>query len=278
MAAFSDEIAAPATMPKQGDKGPVVKRLQEWLVVNDIDLGNAQGVPDGEASAAGIDSNYGTGTDAGCASFATANGLAAKTVDGRFWQKLTSGMQAAFTFATAKSVVGEAIIDTAQAHLAQKPREARRMVAGGRLLGLDNSGPWVRAYCFGISDEWCQGAASTWVRQAFAALGKAPPFSLDQPAVRPLFVPDIAEAAQKAGRLILGSGNGAVPPGSFFFVKAQPGAKDAYLHVGIVTSAIRADGTFSTIEGNAATDNTDHGWQVRANIRRRAGCDFGRLE
>ena len=185
-------------------------------------------------------------------------------------------MRAAFTFRSSQTAIGDAVIETAQTHLAQKPIEARRLV-NGRLIGQDNSGPWVRAYCLGQSVEWCQGAASQWVKQGFAALNRGLPFALDPPQVAPLFVPSIVSAASRAGRLVLGQGIGAVPRGSFFFVRGTIDGQASHIHVGVTASSIRGDGSFDTIEGNTNTDGSSNGWEVCQRVRTRTSCDFGLL-
>jgi hypothetical protein len=276
MAQFDVEIAPP-TLPISSTSSPHdVVRLQEWLVVRALNVGANAGAPPSSPAAAGIDGGFGSGTSGACTAFAASNGLPDGTVNTAFWQALTGGMRAAFTYRSTHPNIGDAIIETAQTHLAQKPLEARRL-ANGVLIGQDNSGPWVRAYCLGLSDEWCQGAASQWVKQAFAALDRPLPFPLDPPQVLPLFVPSIASAARTAGRLVQGAGTAVVPPGSFFFVRGTLRGNPSYIHVGITTSAIRGDGTFDTIEGNTNTDGSSNGWEVCPRIRTRRTCDFGIL-
>jgi peptidoglycan hydrolase-like protein with peptidoglycan-binding domain len=276
MAQFQVEVAPPS-LPISADSGShEVIRLQEWLVVLGFDVGANPGAPIGSAAAAGIDGGFGSGTLAACTAFGTSRGLQSNTVDAGFWEALTGGMQSAFSFHSGQPAVGDGVIETAQRHLAQKPIEGRRLV-NGRLIGQDNSGPWVRAYCLGLSDEWCQGAASQWVKQAFAALNRPLPFSLDAPQVLPLFVPSIVSAASKANRLVLGQGEAAVPAGSFFFVRGSVDGQASHVHVGVTVSPIRGDGTFDTIEGNTNTDGSSNGWEVCQRVRKRTSCDFGLL-
>lgn len=275
MAQFNDEIAAPALPITATSPDADILRLQEWLVVRGMSVGENPSAAPGSAAAIGIDGNFGPATQAGCATLAAAAGLPAATVDAAFWQALTSGMRAAFAFQAAPPMTaGDAVIATARAHLAQRPLEARRIIDGG-LRGRDNSGPWVRAYCLGISDQWCQGAASQWVKQAFAALGQPLPFPLDGHGIAPLFVPSIVESARSNGRLVAGTGATPVPPGSFFFVKGTLNGHATHIHVGVTISPIRPDGRFDTIEGNTNTDGSQNGWEVCQRTRPRTGCDFG---
>lgn len=276
MAQCDVEIAPPVLPVTATSGGHDIVRLQEWLVARGVNAGTNPGAPSDSPAAAGIDGGFGPATQAACSAFAATSGLANGTVDAAFWQALTGGMQAAFGFRSTQAAVGPAVIETAQAHLAQKPIEDRRLV-NGRLIGQDNSGPWIRAYCLGLSAEWCQGAASQWVRQAFAALGRPLPFPLDAPQVLPLFVPSIVSAASQAGRLVLGSGPSTVPAGSFFFVRGTVEGQASHIHVGVTASPIRGDGSFDTIEGNTNTDGSSNGWEVCRRVRSRAGCDFGVL-
>lgn len=276
MAQSNLEIAAPTLPIDETSADRDILRLQEWLVVRGIGIGeNANAAPN-TGAAIGIDGNFGPSTEAGCATFAAAAGLPSAAVDAAFWQALTGGMATAFAFQATQQTVGDAVIETARAHLAQGPLEARRFIDGG-LKGRDNSGPWVRAYCLGFSDQWCQGAASQWVKQAFAALGKTPPLPLDGPGVSPLYVPSIVGSARKHKCFVSGTGSTKVPPGSFFFVRGTIDGQPSHIHVGVTISPIRADGRFDTIEGNTNTDGSQNGWEVCQRTRSRAGSDFGLL-
>ena len=276
MAQFNIEVTPPGLPITASSGRNDVVRLQEWLVASGINVGANPGAPSTLPAAAGIDGGFGSQTAAGCSAFAAANGLANGTVDAAFWRALTAGMGSAFSFRSTQPAVGAAVVETAQAHFARKPLEARRLV-NGRLIGKDNSGPWVRAYCAGVSDEWCQGAASQWVTQAFAALNRPLPFPLDAMDVLPLFVPSIVTSANEAGRLVLAEDPTPVPAGSFFFVRGRLDGADSHVHVGVTVSPIRSDGTFDTIEGNSNTDGSTNGFEVCRLVRRRAACDFGLL-
>jgi len=277
MVQFNTEITSPGLPVTPASGAHDVVRLQEWLVVHGVNVGSNPGVPPGSPAAAGIDGGFGNGTQAGCSAFAAANGLPNGAVDAVFWQKLTGGMAAAFSFRSTKPKIEDAVVETAELHLKEKPLEARRMV-GNQLLGQDNSGPWVRAYCLGQSVEWCQGAASQWVKQAFAALNRPVPIDLDPPQVLPLFVPSIVTSAKNKGRFVQGPGGAAVPPGSFFFVKGMLNGSPSHIHVGVTASPIRPDGTFDSIEGNTNANGTSAGVEVcKRTTRTRTSCDFGIL-
>ena len=276
MAQFNTEIAAPPLPLDAASSDKDIVRLQEWLVVHGIGVGENANAAPGTAAAVGIDGEFGLSTQAGCATLAASAGLPTGTVDGAFWHALTAGMATAFGFQTTQQSVGEAVIETARAHLAQRPLEARRFLEGG-LKGRDNSGPWVRAYCLGMSDQWCQGAASQWVKQAFSALNKALPFPLDGQGIAPLYVPSIVGSARRSNRLVLGSSPTPVPAGSFFFVRGTINDQPSHIHVGVTISPMRPDGRFDTIEGNTNTDGSQNGWEVCQRTRLRASCDFGVL-
>ena len=277
MAQLDNEIAAPHLPITAASNDSDIVRLQEWLVVRGISVGENSDAPAGTAAAVGIDGDFGPATEAGCATFAVAAQLPGSTVNDAFWQALTSGMRTAFTFKPAPGMAtGDAVVATARQHLAQRPIEARRLI-GNQLFGRDNSGPWVRAYCLGISDQWCQGAASQWVKQAFGALAKPLPFPLDGPGVAPLFVPSIVESARRAGKLVPANSATPVPPGSFFFVRNPAAGGPSHIHVGVTISPIRPDGRFDTIEGNTNTDGSSNGWEVCQRLRSRTTCDFGVL-
>jgi hypothetical protein len=277
MAQFDVEIAAPALPITATSPDADILRLQEWLVVRGIGIGEDPAAAPGSAAAIGVDGDFGAATQAGCATFAAAAGLRSATVDAAFWQALTNGMRTAFDFQVARPpTITDAVVETARAHLAQRPLEARRFIDGG-LKGRDNSGPWVRAYCLGISDQWCQGAASQWVKQAFGALGQPLPFPVDGRGIAPLYVPSIVESAARHQRLVPGTSTTAIPPGSFFFVRGAINDHPSHVHVGVTISPIGPDGTFETIEGNANIDGSQNGWEVCQRTRSRAGCDFGLL-
>lgn len=275
MAQFNVETEPPTLPIGAASPDRDIVRLQEWLVVRGISVGEKSLAAPDSAAAVGIDGDFGPATEAGCATFAAAAGLTSAAVDAAFWQALTGGMDEAFNFRPAPApTAGEAVVATARAHLARRPLEARRFVDGG-LKGRDNSGPWVRAYCMGYSDQWCQGAASQWVKQAFGAFGRPLPFPLDGQGIAPLYVPSIVESARRNGRFVAGGGLTPVPPGSFFFVRGTISGHASHIHVGVTISPIRPDGRFDTIEGNTNTDGSQNGWEVCQRTRSRAGCDFG---
>ena len=134
MAQFQVEVAPPSLAISPDSGGHEVIRLQEWLVVLGFDAAKNPGAPIGSAAAAGIDGGFGPGTLAACTAFGTNRGLPSNRVDAGFWEALTGGMRSAFSFRSGLPAIGDAAIETAQRHLAQKPIEGRRLV-NGRLIG-----------------------------------------------------------------------------------------------------------------------------------------------
>lgn len=266
MTRFEAEIRAPALPIVQGstDRAAVI-RLQEWLVVRGYRIWRR------DETAPGIDGDFGAGTMDGVIAFARDNSIPT-VVDERFWERLVSPILAAFSFKPRARDLGAAIVEVAEAHLLQQPREARD--AKGR--GLDNSGPWPRAYCGGLQVQWCQGAASTLYRQAAAALGATLPFALEGQmsgggSIAPLWVPDIADSARRAGRFRRGADAVQIQPGAMFFVKSAGSVP--WVHVGIVV--MHTGDRIETIEGNTNDDGSSNGLKLCRRSRAKASCDYG---
>ncbi|CAB4168044.1 hypothetical protein UFOVP860_91 [uncultured Caudovirales phage] len=267
---YDAEIAAPVLPISRGSRdAAAVVRLQEWLVTR----GYRIWLDPRDAPA--IDGDFGLGTQAGVEAFAKDNAIA-PLVDERFWLRLTSPMLAASSFRPTARELGAAIVQVAQAHLLQQPREARAIV-DGRLVGADNSGPWPRAY-LGPSTPapWCQGFVNRVRDQAAAALGVA----LEVPSTfggqYSLWVPNFVAACRSKCKFRTGHDLAApVPPGSMFFVPGVIGGQASHIHVGIVTEFNGA--SFKTAEGNTANDGSANGWLALKRDRSTAACDFGVL-
>lgn len=265
---YDAELAAPALPIARGshDTAAVV-RLQEWLVTRGyriwLDPKNAPA----------IDGDFGPGTQAGVEAFAKDNAIA-PLVDERFWLRLTSPMLAASSFRPTARELGAAIVQVAQAHLLQQPREARAIV-DGRLVGADNSGPWVRAYLGpSVPAPWCQGFVNRVRDQAASALGVALEVPSTVGGQYSLWVPNFVAACRSKGRLVSGrSLSGAVAPGSMFFVPGTINGQASHIHVGIVVEDRGAE--IVTVEGNTADDGSANGWLVLRRHRPKAACDYG---
>ena len=267
---FAAELAAPVLhLLRVGNDRAAVVRLQEWLVTRGyriwLDPRNAPA----------IDGDFGPGTQAGVEAFAKANVLA-PVVDERFWLRLTSPMLAAASFRPTARELGAAIVQVAEAHLLQQPREARAVV-DGRLVGADNTGPWPRAY-LGPSTPapWCQGFVNRIRDQAAAAIGVALEVPSSFGGVFSLWVPNFVAACRAKGKLRTGHNlAGPVPPGSMFFVPGVIGGQASHVHVGVVVEFNGA--SVVTIEGNTNDDGSANGWLVCRRRRATASLDFGVL-
>lgn len=253
----------PPTVQK-GDKGAAVKRAQEWLCFHGHNVKIDGASPGG---------SFGAATASAVQEFQAEKGLAASgVVDAAVWGALLAPLVDACAFRPTSTVLGDAVLEVAQAHLSPHPIE----------IGGDNRGPWVRHYCRGLEGDqifWCQGFASSIVDQATEALNIASPIPLiDQPTkIFSLFVPWVVGSARQAGRLASGSVASQarnITAGSFFFVRGGP---HGWSHVGIVKSVDLAAGVFTTIEGNANHQGSNNGIEVCAFSRKIAACDFGIL-
>jgi hypothetical protein len=223
-----------------GDKGMKVRRVQEWLKIHGV-------------FAADIDENFGDRTGRAVAAFQQSKVLPATgIVDRTTWEKLTFPLREAESFVAAATNPADAVVATAQAHLAQAPAE----------VGGENRGPWVRYYCLGKDGDaykWCQGFANYVFQQAFDALGKAAPFptTQGQHASPILSVPAFVKLVDDRGKLVSGSDRGLKKkrhPGCFYFVRDSAGA---YQHSGLVASIDHERSTFRTIDGNWSNKVTD---------------------
>lgn len=267
---YAAELAAPALPLRRGSPdSAAVTRLQEWLVVRGYRIWSEPG------AAPAIDGDFGAGTQAGVDAFARDNGLAA-VVDERFWFRLTSPMLAATGFRPTARELGPAIVQVAEAHLLQQPREARAVV-DGRLCGRDNSGPWVRAYLGPSAPApWCQGFVNRVRDQAAAALG----VSLEVPSTiggqYSLWVPNFVAACRRRGKLLSGHNlTRPIEPGAMFFVPGVIGGVASHVHVGLVAEFNGS--RVVTIEGNTNDDGSANGWLVCRRTRATASLDFGVL-
>ena len=240
------ELTLGATL-RRGDRGPDVKRVQEWLWLHDFRL-----QPDGI---------FGPATEAEVKRFQTAQERSADgVVTPALFARMVAPMHAALRpLAPRGRSFGALVVAYARQHLRQAPRE----VEG------DNRGPWVRLYMRGNEGAewpWCAGFVSYCVQQAARALGgKAPlpyTFSCDR----------LADAAMRAELFVDGSTPGAsarVRPGSLFLVRR---ARNDWQHVGIVTA--RTTTTFRTVEGNTNDEGSANGHEVAERTRAYAGRDF----
>jgi len=234
LASSQRELAYPGDL-KTGDQGPQVKRLQEWLIFHKALTGGADGV-------------YGSGTANAVSTFQKAQALAQiGAFDEPTWDILIAPLRKADAFGSKSPNAHDAVVETAQAHLAQGPNE----------IGGQNCGPWVRYYTHGGEGEkweWCQGFASSMFQLAFETVDRATPFPTTivekGVGIWCLYVPTFVDSVKAHKAFVSGADPkvaSKIHPGAFFFVR---GGDAGYAHVGLVET-IAADGrTFSTVEGN----------------------------
>jgi len=227
------------------DKGPGVKRVQEWLNLHGYGLS--------------IDSDFGGITEDGVKRFQKAKRI---KQTGRVDKKTFSALVAPMSAVVEKPVrkpknFGVAMLTYAKAHLAQHPVE----------VGGPNRGPWVRLYMDGNEGEqwaWCAGFATFVLKQASALMGVTPPIAGS-------FGCDQLAAQAKAKNIFLDERRAPneVRPGSLFLVRKSP---TDWTHTGIVAEVHPE--FFRTIEGNTNDDGVREGYEVCTLTRSYAGKDF----
>lgn len=243
VARYEKEIQIPTTLPfSEGDQGPSIKRLQEWLVLH------GYGVV--------IDGEFGPATAAALERCVNTN-----IVDENIWRALSAPLLDTAD-AVAMGNFGESVVHHAKNVILPKhPVEA----------GGDNKGPWVRHYCRGFEVAWCQGFVSTVFNDVARALEEDSPLDLVLEGIWCLYVPRMVIEAKAKGRFVSGLSSGIdITPGSMFYVRGGPAG---HSHVGIVTSFNGT--TFETVEGNTNDDGSANGYEVCRRIRRTSSCDFG---
>lgn len=248
IAPYTRELQSPALPLHRGSVGSDVRRVQEWLCLH--------------GTTTGIDGEFGPATEAAIRHFQMLTRLTESgIVDGVTWGELIMPLAVAAHSNNTKPPFSAVAVAVAKRHLGVAPRE----------VGGDNKGPWVRHYCYGIEDQWCQGFASSMHIQAAHELGQQTPFPLaDENGVVSLFVPWVVNAAKAADRFQHGSSNAILPGGSMAFV---PGGEYGYQHVALVV--MDAGDTVQTIEGNTNRDGSSRGYEVALRFRRKASCDYG---
>ncbi len=242
---LTKELVFPGLV-KQGQRGHNVRRIQEWLCLNN--------------EAVAIDGDFGPATKAGLKAFQHRVGLADSGI-------LTSATFAALVKPMTRAIeapsslpkdLGAAVVRVAKLHLKQHPRE----------VGGQNCGPWVRMYMDGNEGypwPWCAGFVSFIIRQTSVGLNRSVPlpktYSCDVMAqnakARGLFLPE-----KKANKDTL-------KPGSIFLKRRV--AND-WTHTGIVTRAF--SDYYETIEGNTNDEGSREGYEVCARRRGYKKSDF----
>jgi putative peptidoglycan binding protein len=241
-----DELDLQATV-RLGDRGPSVRRVQEWLSLNGLQVK--------------VDGDFGPATQAAVREFESGHGLSSDgEVGAKLFELLTAPMRAALArIEPGGRPLGALTIAYAQQHLAQHPRE----------IGGQNRGPWVRLYMSGHDGEewaWCAGFACFCVRQACETLG------VGMPIVASFSCDSLAASATERGRFLRepdAAGRAGIRPGHLFLNRRTP---SDWTHTGLVVAA--GPDSFRTVEGNTNDDGSREGYEVCARMRGYTSMDF----
>lgn len=235
---------------KKGSTGPSVKLVQEMLCL--------YGVP------VKIDSEFGPATDRAVRDYQQGESLPVSgVVTEQTFNKLMSPIFAATSGVKLApgSTLANAVIQVADAHLDQHPRE----------VGGENSGPWVRLYTNGLEGAqypWCAAFVTYVVAQAQRLLGADAPKAPALPAT--LSCDALAAFGQAQKRFLAeGSDRRMLKPGSVFLIR---GAPNDWVHTGIVVEV--GKDYIRTIEGNTNDTGSREGYEVCERVRGLKKIDF----
>ncbi|HLT43399.1 MAG TPA: peptidoglycan-binding domain-containing protein [Luteimonas sp.] len=241
--------------PAKGATGADVRRVQEWLSLQDC--------------ATAVDGQFGPATEAAVRRFQRLAGLRENgRVDRDTWAALNAPMRRVLGVSDAGpgAQLTDTVLALAGLHLAQHPRE----------VGGDNRGPWVRLYMSGAQGPkhyWCAGFVSFLLRQACLLLERPMPLPGSQSCDQ------LAAQARQRGLFVRGTevASGAVSwqdlgTAPIFLVRRT---STDWTHTGFAHGG--RDTLFSTIEGNTNDDGSSNGYEVCARIRALAKMDFIRL-
>jgi len=229
-----------------GSSGLPVRRIQEWLTLRGYGLI--------------IDGIYGPVTAAVVTQFQEDSVLNAtgEVNEETFSCLLQPMMEVLRQRLTMSETINAAVIEYAQAHLAQHPLE----------VGGQNRGPWVRLYMNGNEGSqwpWCAGFVTFVLHQATESI------NIEMPIPGSFSCDTLAAQAQSAG-LFLSEADATssnVLPGSLFLVRRTD---TDWTHVGIIEEA--SESYFRTIEGNTNDDGDREGYEVCARWRGYSNKDF----
>lgn len=239
---------------RRGDRGKKVKIIQEWLSLQGYQVR--------------IDHKFGPASEQALRQFQTTNRLGATGfVDENSFSTLVEPMLRALTPRdTGTTAYNDRVIEVAQQHLAEQPRE----------VGGQNCGPWVRLYMRGKEGRawpWCAGFVCFILRQTADAMNAPIPFEYTRSC-------DILATQGKATGMFVSQrqlerANPALdemPPGSIFLNRRT---SIDWTHTGLVT-AFHVD-TFESIEGNTNDDGDREGYEVCKRFRGYDNIDFIRI-
>ena len=234
-----------------------VKQVQEWLVMQAYAIDEQINILEK------IDGDFGNNTYNAVKDFQTNNRLIATgIVDKNTFENLTAPLKNAFSISSLRSItLRELIIEIAANHLKNRATEI--------LNENRNKGPWVRAYCNGddygtldMGPRWCAGFVKTIIDMACDKLNK--PFnliykdSLDCDAIAMWAI----EKNYLINNVAIDVNISKIKKGDLFLTKSTK-INANWVHIGIIES-VKANGDFTTIEGNAskASETTGAGAKV----------------
>jgi hypothetical protein len=251
----------PLVRPQQtGDRGEIVRYIQEWLCLHDLGLQ--------------IDGSFGPATARRTSEFQAATPAPAVTgaVDHTTYDLLRRPMINALRIISVPTgtnvTLSDLVVTYARQHLEQHARE----------VGGQNRGPWVRLYLDGNerspdscerAASWCAGFVSTIIQQSSATLGVPPPLKYEWNCER------LAIEAARRHEFIRGEDAlrrpTLVPPGSLLLVRTR---RKHWHHTGIVVRA--DDQAVQSIEGNAhhQGDRLQYGHEVTSMTHSYGKLDF----
>lgn len=228
-----------------GQKGSAVKKLQEWLSLNQFGC-----EPDGA---------FGRATLSCLQQFQRKNNLPTEpALTQECWQQLIAPMHRALATATATSALTATLLAIAQQHLAEHPVE----------VGGDNKGPWVRLYMKGNEGTawfWCAGFVSFLLQQACWQLNQRMPISGS-------FSCDLLASQGKMAGLFVPEKDAASISSDQVFIFLNRKSSSDWIHTGL--GFAMQDGVFQTIEGNTNNDGSRNGYEVCQRTRAVKGKDF----
>ena len=253
---YETELATPPGLPLKVSPTASrhVRRLQEWLCFAGFNTA--------------IDGEFGPATKSALQAFQRTHLFAATgECDAETWAALSRPLRVSGAATLHGSKFGDVVCAAGALYLD----------AGAREVGGDNRGPFQRHFARGRENQpWCQDYASTLWFDAARALGITQlPFDLcDAYNVASSYVPWVANAALRAGKLRTADDPRPIPKGSMMFLKSNSSVR--YSHVGVVTEA-RGD-VIITNEGNSNNSGSSNGYAVVVQHRRRSSCDYGVCE
>jgi hypothetical protein len=238
------ELAYPGALTL-GQKNSAVKKLQEWLSLQDYGC-----EPDGA---------FGKATLNCLQRFQKHYHLpSSTTLTPQCWQKLITPMQNALAPLAHSTTLMTDLLAVARQHLAAHPIE----------VGGDNKGPWVRLYMEGHEGTawfWCAGFVSFLLQQACSQQKQKMP-------IPGSFSCDLLASQGKTAGLFLPEKQAATINCDQVFIFLNRKSSSDWIHTGLGFDM--KDGVFQTIEGNTNNDGSRNGYEVCQRTRTVKGKDF----